>query len=190
VLALYDGPIRKDRSAVALDMIDASALLWRLHLSGHAIGNRWTELASAWDAHADARTYAFNDWHAVMAYLGAGRMADVARIAKAYQEASPGGSEAVKWGRITALPPIEGFTARPDAAGGSRRGDPATLGEVADLLGIAWERGQGGIVGRDARMRCEKSGEPSAACAASLIRERRRSSSNGSVVSTRPEWYR
>jgi hypothetical protein len=43
------------------------------------------------------------------------------------------------------------------------------------------------IVGRDARMRCEKSGAPSAACAASLIRERRRSSSNGSVVSNRPD---
>lgn len=67
-------------------------------------------------------------------------------------------------------------------------GDPATLGEVADLLGIGWERGQGGIVGRDARMRCENSGKPSASCAASLIKERRRSSSNGSVVSTRPEW--
>ena len=42
--------------------------------------------------------------------------------------------------------------------------------------------------GRDARMRSEKSGAPSAACAASLIRERRRSSSNDSDVSTRPEW--
>jgi alkanesulfonate monooxygenase SsuD/methylene tetrahydromethanopterin reductase-like flavin-dependent oxidoreductase (luciferase family) len=52
-------------------------------------------------------------------------------------------------------------------------------------LAVGYQRG---IVGRDARMRCEKSGAPSAACAASLIRDRRRSSSNGSVVSTRPEW--
>src|ERR1700680_4355315 len=43
------------------------------------------------------------------------------------------------------------------------------------------------IVGRDARMRCEKSRAPSAACATSLMSERRRSSSNGSVVSIRPE---
>src|SRR5262249_59150982 len=43
------------------------------------------------------------------------------------------------------------------------------------------------IAGRDARMRSEKSGASSAACAASLIRDRRRSSSDGSVVSTRPE---
>jgi hypothetical protein len=50
------------------------------------------------------------------------------------------------------------------------------------VLVIGWE-----IVGRDTRMRSEKSCALSAACAASLIRDRRRSSSNGSVVSTRPE---
>ena len=43
------------------------------------------------------------------------------------------------------------------------------------------------IVGRFARIRSEKSGPPSAICAASLISERRRNSSNGSVVSTLPE---
>ena len=36
-------------------------------------------------------------------------------------------------------------------------------------------------VGANRRMRCEKSGDPSAACASALIRERRRSSANGSV---------
>jgi Domain of unknown function (DUF4118) len=43
------------------------------------------------------------------------------------------------------------------------------------------------IVGRGARMRSEKSGAPSAAWAASLIRERRRNSSNGRVEFIRPE---
>ena len=46
---------------------------------------------------------------------------------------------------------------------------------------------QRAIVGRFARIRSEKSGPPSAICAASLISERRRNSSNGSVVSTLPE---
>src|SRR6185369_3073004 len=44
--------------------------------------------------------------------------------------------------------------------------------------------------GKPARMRSEKSGALPAACAVALMSERRRSSSNGSVVSTRPEWYR
>jgi hypothetical protein len=111
VLALYDGPIRKDRSAVAVDLIDATALLWRLHLSGHDVGDRWTELATAWDDHADAATYPFNDWHAVMAYLGAGRLKDVARIARSYHEGPAAGREVAAWGRSTALPLVEGFNA-------------------------------------------------------------------------------
>jgi len=111
VLALYDGPIRKDRSAVALDMVDASALLWRLHLQGHDVGNRWVELAAAWDAHADGKTYPFNDWHAVMSYLGAGRQKDVARLAKAHHESDRAVSESAGWGRATARPLIEGFSA-------------------------------------------------------------------------------
>lgn len=111
VLALYDGPIRKDRSIVALDMVDASALLWRLHLAGHDVGDRWMELAAAWDAHADGYTYPFNDWHAVMSYLGAGRQKDVARLAMAHHENDRALSETAGWGQATARPLIEGFSA-------------------------------------------------------------------------------
>ncbi|MER9404350.1 tetratricopeptide repeat protein [Mesorhizobium caraganae] len=110
VLALYDGPIRQHRSMVALDMIDASALLWRLYLSGHDLGDRWQELAAAWDSHADGRTYPFNDWHAVMAYLGAGRTREVERIASGFRTAG-GVAEIGEWGRNTALPLVEGFWA-------------------------------------------------------------------------------
>lgn len=109
VLALYDGPIRQDRSLVALDMVDASALLWRLHVSGTDVGERWEELAATWGSHADGQTYPFNDWHAVMAYLGAGRNGEVDRILAAYRTA--GLSEAAQWGKATAVPLVEGFAA-------------------------------------------------------------------------------
>lgn len=108
-LALYDGPIRQDRSLIALDMIDASALLWRLQLTGQDVGNRWDELAAAWDNHADGHTYPFNDWHAVMAYLGTDRHRDIERILMAWQKA--GDSEVAGWGRRFALPLVEGFVA-------------------------------------------------------------------------------
>jgi tetratricopeptide (TPR) repeat protein len=108
-LALYDGPVRENRSAVALDLIDASALLWRLHLLGHDVDNRWCELANAWDSHADGRTYPFNDWHAAMAYLGAGRDRDVERILDAYRADLCSSTEATKWAREIGLPLIEGF---------------------------------------------------------------------------------
>jgi tetratricopeptide (TPR) repeat protein len=109
VLALYDGPIREDRSLIALDMVDASALLWRLQLTGHEVGERWNELATAWDNHADGHTYPFNDWHAVMAYLGADRQSDIERILRMWRK--DGGSEAANWGRRYALPLVEGFVA-------------------------------------------------------------------------------
>lgn len=111
VFALYDGPIREARSAVALDLVDASAILWRIHLSGHDVGDRWIEVAKAWDSHADGRTYPFNDWHAAMAYLGAGRGGDVDRIVSAYRNGTTDGTEATEWGRRTGQSLLEGFTA-------------------------------------------------------------------------------
>ncbi|WP_262270039.1 tetratricopeptide repeat protein [Microvirga yunnanensis] len=111
VFALYDGPIRESRSILALDMVDASALLWRLHLSGYDVGERARELAAAWDNHADGRTYPFNDWHAVMAYLGTGREDEVERIVRTYRENHADGSDAAEWGRRTGVPLIEGFAA-------------------------------------------------------------------------------
>lgn len=109
-IALYDGPVREGRSAVALDMVDASALLWRLHLSGCETGERWAELAKAWDAHADGKLYPFNDWHAAMAYLGAGRDSEVERLIDTYR-ASADDAETADWARRTGLPLIEGFAA-------------------------------------------------------------------------------
>lgn len=78
-LKLYDGPIRAERSAVALDLIDASALLWRLMLRGHDVGARWRDIADAWAPSIEDGVYAFNDVHALMAYVGAG---DSARVAQ------------------------------------------------------------------------------------------------------------
>jgi tetratricopeptide (TPR) repeat protein len=111
VLALYDGPIREDRSTIALDLVDASALLWRLHLSGHNVGERWRELSETWDMHADGRLYVFNDWHAVMAYLGAGRDGEVERILAAHRGNPTADAETARWARATGLPLVEGFAA-------------------------------------------------------------------------------
>ncbi|RTR01089.1 tetratricopeptide repeat protein [Halomonas nitroreducens] len=110
-LALYDGPVRQDRSGVALDMIDASALLWRLTLLGCDLAGHWQELADTWDRHADGRLYPFNDWHAVMAYLGAGREQDVARILAAFRSPEEPSAEVARWTRDIGLPLVQGFVA-------------------------------------------------------------------------------
>jgi hypothetical protein len=110
VLRLYDGPVRGGRSAVALDLVDASALLWRLHLAGHDAGDRWAELSASWDQHADGQTYPFNDWHAVMAHLGAAREGEVDRLAAALRRSAAGDTDTARWAAI-ARPLVEGFVA-------------------------------------------------------------------------------
>jgi tetratricopeptide (TPR) repeat protein len=112
VWSLYDGPIRGSKSPVAMDLVDASALLWRISLSGREVGHRWSELADAWDAHADGRLYPFNDLHAVMAYLGAGRHDAIARVtqAQAAAVASPS-TDTARWIREAGRPLVAGFTA-------------------------------------------------------------------------------
>jgi tetratricopeptide (TPR) repeat protein len=111
VLRIYDGPIRGSRSVVALDLVDASALLWRLHLTGHDVGDRWTELAQCWDQHADGRLYPFNDWHAVMAYLGAGRDGEIERVVTALGRSAREGTDSARWAGTVALPLVRGFRA-------------------------------------------------------------------------------
>ncbi len=83
VLALFGGPVYGKASNIVLEMIDASALLWRLHLRGVNVGNRWEAVARNWETVAAAGNYAFNDMHAMMAFVGAGR----ARAADAVLEA-------------------------------------------------------------------------------------------------------
>lgn len=70
-LSIYDRHIRNGKSQEVPDLIDASALLWRLMLAGIDVGDRWTELASAWAPRARDAFCTFNDLHAMMAFVGA-----------------------------------------------------------------------------------------------------------------------
>ena len=73
VLKLADGPITTTVQDQMIDLVDASALLWRLHLRGIDVGDRWMKLVKRYENLWVPGYYAFNDLHAVMAFLGAGR---------------------------------------------------------------------------------------------------------------------
>jgi tetratricopeptide (TPR) repeat protein len=73
VLEIYDTGIRPKRSDAPLEMLDASALLWRLHLRGADVGGRWKDLADAWEKRSEDGYYVFNDMHAMMAFVADGR---------------------------------------------------------------------------------------------------------------------
>lgn len=77
VLAAYDRSVAPGEGPLmALDLVDASALLWRLHLDRVDVGERWQAVAEGWESILDEPWYVFNDVHAVMALVGAGRLDD------------------------------------------------------------------------------------------------------------------
>ncbi|HEY0833084.1 MAG TPA: tetratricopeptide repeat protein, partial [Azospirillum sp.] len=73
VLALYDAHVRPNPASTALELVDAAAMLWRLHLRGVGVGDRWRDVADGWERAAADGAYAFNDAHAMMAFVADGR---------------------------------------------------------------------------------------------------------------------
>ncbi|HEY6645178.1 tetratricopeptide repeat protein [Povalibacter sp.] len=104
VFELFDRRIRPVASAVPMEMIDASALLWRLHLRDIDVGPRWLELAQSWEAFAEQAYYAFNDVHAVMAFVGAGRFDLAQRTIAALERKATGTDTNAMMSRDVGLP--------------------------------------------------------------------------------------
>jgi tetratricopeptide (TPR) repeat protein len=110
VLALYDGPIYGDRSDMPINMVDAAALLWRLHLRGVNVGPRWDALADVYGA-AGRGLYAFDDAHAMMAFVGAGRLGEARALLAAQTSALAGSGDNVEYVSEVGLPVMQGLLA-------------------------------------------------------------------------------
>jgi tetratricopeptide (TPR) repeat protein len=131
-LAMYDTKVRPNaESAVILEGIDASALLWRLHLEGIDTGDRFAKLAACWERCIDDGHYAFNDLHAIMAFLGAGRRNEAERVAAAMRRAATRNDDNAYMTRSVGLPLAEAFLAF-DAGRYSE-----TVEKIAVVRGIA-----------------------------------------------------
>ena len=70
-----------------MDMVDASALLWRLKLRNLDVGERWKGAADQWQQVSEDGYYAFNDIHAVMALVATDRLDAAARVVTAMEQA-------------------------------------------------------------------------------------------------------
>ena len=81
-LGLYERWMRLGGLA---DLIDASALLWRVSLAGVDVEAWFAALAGQWAPHAEDGHCAFNDLHAVMAFVGARRWRLAERVIAAQQ---------------------------------------------------------------------------------------------------------
>ena len=81
VLADYDAFVAPRIAGDSLlDLVDASALLWRLELAGADVGARWRPLASQWLTHVDDHVLVFNDLHLALAVARAGDAEGVLRL--------------------------------------------------------------------------------------------------------------
>jgi hypothetical protein len=114
IFALYDGPIYGDRSTLALNMVDASALLWRLRLGDVDVGERWQVLADSWAPFATDGLYAFNDMHAMMAFAAAGRAGAIRTLLAAQEAAVEAGGDNAWFTRDIGLPATRGILAFED----------------------------------------------------------------------------
>jgi len=97
-LAVYDQFLHHGGSEdIALELLDATALLWRLWLEGTPAGDRWRPLAEAWARLLAPGFYPFNDMHAIMAFIGNGELgrawevvAELERVVRADGQATSG----------------------------------------------------------------------------------------------------
>ena len=101
-LAVYDTVLHHGGSQdVALELLDATALLWRLWLEGIPVGDRWAPLAAAWMRLLAPGFYPFNDMHAVMAFVGVGDLDRAAEVVAALErvvaEAGPATTATTGW---------------------------------------------------------------------------------------------
>jgi len=103
-LQLFDGPVYGSRPNLVLNLIDASALLWRLSLRGVDVRNRFAAVADNWAPTAGAGNYAFNDMHAMMAFVGAGRAKEQQVVLDAQRAAMESGSDNAEFTREVGYP--------------------------------------------------------------------------------------
>lgn len=83
VLRLFDAHLQTTPSHFTLQRLDAASLLWRVHLTGGDVGNRWQALATGWDrSESAAGAYPFNDLHALLALIGIGDITGAQQWAK------------------------------------------------------------------------------------------------------------
>jgi hypothetical protein len=130
-LRVYDTQVRTSSSRVAMEMIDASALLWRLRLRGVDVGNRWEELAQSWEGFGEDGYYSFNDVHAVMAFLATGRTQQVRRILSALETAAQGRDTNAAMSREVGLPLARALDAF------ERKDYPRAIDDLSQIRGIA-----------------------------------------------------
>jgi hypothetical protein len=97
----------------ALARVDATALLWRLMLEGADVASRFAGVADEWERalEGEGGFYAFNDFHATLAFAASARAQALARVGSALARSAMGGDDNARMAREVALPASEAVIA-------------------------------------------------------------------------------
>jgi tetratricopeptide (TPR) repeat protein len=113
VLDVYDREIYPADANMALILVDAAALLWRLHLLGTDVTSRFTRVADVWQTKLDVERgfYAFNDIHALLAFTALGREDAIIQVMRDLERTSVGTTTNAVMAREVGLPVARGIVA-------------------------------------------------------------------------------
>jgi hypothetical protein len=101
-LAIFDAWEHADTGAS--DAGDAAALLWRIHLEGVDVGDRWQPIAEVWAERSGDAFWPLLDVHAMMAFAGAGRDKEADELVRCMESAAQGCTKGASVVREVALP--------------------------------------------------------------------------------------
>lgn len=110
-LEIYDQGVRPQPSEIRLMMLDAAALLWRMHLRKLDTGKRWEELADAFQKGNENGFYAFNDMHAMTAFVAAGRAKAAAGLLESVEASVAQRNTNARMAREAGLPIVRAIEA-------------------------------------------------------------------------------
>lgn len=110
-LDIFDNGISAGGFGQALELLDGSALLWRLWSLGYDVGERWLGVAEKWETRAADAYYAFNDVNAMMAFVGAGKSDAQSQQIETMTRAALGDGTNAMMSREIGLPACEGLVA-------------------------------------------------------------------------------
>jgi len=111
VMRIYDEHIRPAPSEVAMELVDASALLWRLYLQGVDVGRRWADIADTFEPMKEDAYYVFNDMHAMMAFVADDRPGSADRVMASVRRAAEAKDSNGAMTRDVGLPACEAIEA-------------------------------------------------------------------------------
>jgi tetratricopeptide (TPR) repeat protein len=109
-LALYDQAVAPSPTALALDLADASALLWRLVMRGVDVGPRWQALAPRWRTQGLFGAMGFLDLHAAISFAAAGDDEGLSQLMRAGASAAARPGAFAEWSAV-AIPACEAIVA-------------------------------------------------------------------------------